>query len=241
MIKKQTLPFKSSTKYLSKLADSHWTSVHEEWSSQEDIILEILVNIYGNNNWDTVSTELNSNRSSAECMIRWKLINQSFTRKGPWTQKEDKLLIDWVNNNDDLNWKKCSQIPGRSSKQCKVRWINSLNPKIVTSEWKIEEDYIIYTNFKKVGSGWTHISKLLPGRTDLAIKNRFNSKIRNIISWDWIKSEADLEKAFSKAYPIRLKEANNTIGLKGNANTIQSIDDDALGYLETVYLNPKPN
>lgn len=52
-------------------------------------------------------------------------------KRGTWQKKEDDKLVDLVQKMGARNWNEVSAaIPGRSSKSCRLRWWNQLNPAI---------------------------------------------------------------------------------------------------------------
>jgi len=98
--------------------------------------------------------------------------------KGGWVPEEDALLSSLVSSIGP-NWKTiATYFPSRTGKQCRERYINSLDPNIKSAPWSEEEDQIIINYHQKSGNRWSEVAKLLSGRTANAIKNRWHSNLK---------------------------------------------------------------
>lgn len=69
-------------------------------------------------------------------------------------------------------------LPGRVGKQCRERWMNHLDPSVKKCKWSDEEDETMIRMQQQFGNRWSEIAKSLPGRSENAVKNRWNSRLR---------------------------------------------------------------
>jgi len=119
-------------------------------------------------------------------------IPRSRVKQTAWNALEEEKLVSLVHQLGTKKWSKiakrmnaefygCKEV--RKGKDCRERWHNHLNPDLnsigyLESEWTQKEDLIILTQRQKLGNKWSQISKLLKGRTENAVKNRYNSLLR---------------------------------------------------------------
>ena len=97
------------------------------------------------------------------------------SKRGPWSQHEDRSLLDLVQSQGAHNWVRISQfIHTRSPKQCRERYHQNLKPTLCHDPISPEEGELIERLVSEMGKRWAEIARRLPGRSDNAVKNWWN-------------------------------------------------------------------
>jgi len=150
----------------------------KRWSKDEDAKLREGVRVMGPKSWKAISeTYLGGWRSDVQCLHRWSKVLKPGLVKGLWTNEEDSIILQCIDSSM-IKWTEIADcVPGRSSKQCRERWSNHLDPSLKKGNWDDEEDKLLAVAQSVLGNCWSRIAKAIPGRSENAIKNRWNSAV----------------------------------------------------------------
>ncbi|KAG5180922.1 Homeodomain-like protein, partial [Tribonema minus] len=192
-----------------------------KWTKAEDAELKKLVEEcqaegWKKSSWKTISDGMGE-RTETQCQHRWQKALNPTVAKGPWTAEEDAKVIEVVIQHGAQKWTKiASFLPGRVGKQCRERWHNHLNPDVKKEPWRADEDRVIIEKQSEYGNKWAEMSQFLPGRTDNAIKNRWNSSLKRHIA-AYLKAKYGSEFTSARSPP-----ASGRFDLRGDLDGVMA-------------------
>lgn len=100
-------------------------------------------------------------------------------RKGSFDEEEDALLCGFVAVHGSKQWPRIAEIfhGARDAKQCRERWVNHLDPKIVKGDFSDLEDERLMQAHAQYGNKWSFVSNAVFAgkRTRNQLKNRFRT------------------------------------------------------------------
>ncbi|XP_022151137.1 transcription factor MYB124 isoform X2 [Momordica charantia] len=107
-----------------------------------------------------------------------------------WTQQEDDILREQISLHGTENWAIiASKFKDKTTRQCRRRWYTYLNSDFKKGGWSPEEDLLLCEAQKIFGNRWTEIAKVVSGRTDNAVKNRFTTLCKKRAKYEALAKE----------------------------------------------------
>lgn len=145
------------------------------WTRAEERRLLELAQAHGGYGWHDVARELGNGRTALECFRRYqRALNPSMLRVA-WTAGEDAALLKAVRLLGTHHWwqQVAEALPGRTPRQCQLRWAQTVRPGIVSGHFSAAEDARLALAVRACGESWAEVARLVPGRTPSMVRERW--------------------------------------------------------------------
>nr|KJB30364.1 hypothetical protein B456_005G139500 [Gossypium raimondii] len=139
-----------------------------------------------------------------------------------WNQEEDDILREQISLHGTQNWAIiASKFKDKTTRQCRRRWYTYLNSDFKKGGWSPEEDMLLCEAQKIFGNRWTEIAKVVSGRTDNAVKNRFSTLCKKRAKYEALAKENSNSCINPNNKRILLQNGFNTDGTTDSAAPVK--------------------
>lgn len=106
---------------------------------------------------------------------------------------EEDLMLQQLMCHSFSSWVAvAAQMPGRTARQCRDRWVNYLNPENKNGTWTEREDQRLVELVRQLGPQWSAISKKFDGRSENNVKNRWYTHLRRKYQADFMDNSSQV-------------------------------------------------
>ncbi|KAM3364580.1 hypothetical protein ACQJBY_014750 [Aegilops geniculata] len=157
-----------------------------------------------------------------------------------WSAQEDDVLRAQIAHHGTDNWTViATQFKDKTARQCRRRWYNYLNTECKKGGWSREEDMLLCEAQKLLGNKWTEIAKVVSGRTDNAVKNRFSTLCKRRAKDDELFEENGTVCSNASAKRVLTQSGGVTCAAPGSSPPIKNMSSCKPDFKENLATNMK--
>ncbi|XP_044455769.1 transcription factor MYB88 isoform X4 [Triticum aestivum] len=157
-----------------------------------------------------------------------------------WSAQEDDVLRAQIAHHGTDNWTViATQFKDKTARQCRRRWYNYLNTECKKGGWSREEDMLLCEAQKLLGNKWTEIAKVVSGRTDNAVKNRFSTLCKRRAKDDELLEENGTVCSNASAKRVLTQSGGVTCAAPGSSPPIKNMSSCKPDFKENLAPNMK--
>lgn len=165
----------------------------------------------------------------------------SYNAKKKFTQEEDDLVKFLFEEAGVKDWKLiASTMPQnnhRTPKSCNDRYQNYLKSSLNHDAWTIEEDHLLFELIEKYGKKWAVISKLMVGKSQSSVKNRWYKHLIKKVDKSFVEMIAKKKGSESDKLELETHESiQEEISIEMNEkedSKLENIFESDIDFLET--------
>ncbi|KAI8364230.1 hypothetical protein BD560DRAFT_173860 [Blakeslea trispora] len=165
---------------------------HKHLTDTEKLLIQEGVDMFGTD-WHSIHMVYLPTRTPKQMSSWWyahkkkQRVYEDTDKNRKWTEEEDRVLSFSVQDNINTttgqvsSWAKVAKmIQGRTSSQCKVRWMYSLRPGLLKGVWSYDEELRLVDIVQKyrlqgMGIKWSIVAgELGTGRSEWACRCKYN-------------------------------------------------------------------